>query len=209
MCMERARIHEMVKNVLLAFALSAPLFCPAAMQSQTALPTATQPVQLSAFGGFGGVFTGLAGGKNLDVMAGVDLGLPPVHGIRPVIEGRGAYPIHRGNVDSQKSILGGVKAEFLLNHPMRPYADFLLGRGAMHYSKGGYQFGNLVYQLSTTNVYSFGGGVDYDLTDHLGVRLDGQFQKWGYAPTASGNVYAKVVSVAVVYRFSFDRRHPH
>jgi len=193
------------KNVLLAFASSALMLFPAAAQSQRALPTATQPLQLSVFGGVGGVFTGLSGGKNLDILAGADLGLPSVHGFRPVIEVRGAYPMDGGDVDSQKSILGGIKTEFLLNRRLRPYADFLFGRGEMKYNRG-YQFGNQIYLLSTTNVYSFGGGVDYDLTDHLGLRLDGQFQKWGYAPTASGNIYAKSANASIVYRFNFGRR---
>jgi hypothetical protein len=191
------RIH-----VLLALAMSALLVRPAA--AQQALPTATAPLQLSIFGGLGGVYTGLSGGRNLDVLAGADLGLPPVHGMRPTIEVRGAYPVDHGQVDSQKSILGGLKMEFLLNHHLRPYGDGLFGRGEINYN-GGYQFGNQIYLLTTTNVYSFGGGLDYDLSRNLAVRIDGQFQKWGYAPTPSGNIYAKVANAAIVYRFNFDR----
>src|SRR5438270_5827067 len=83
---ERALTHSMNrKTVLLALAASALVLLPTA-HAQQALPTATQPLQLSVFGGFGGVYTGLSGGKNLDVLAGADLGLPPIHGIRPTIE---------------------------------------------------------------------------------------------------------------------------
>jgi hypothetical protein len=193
------------KTVLLALAMSALIFRPAA-HAQQALPTATQPLQLSVFGALGGVYTGLSGGKNLDVLAGADLGLPPVHGIRPTIEVRGAYPLDHGEVDSQKSLLGGIKADFLLNHRLRPYADFLFGRGQINYN-GGYQFRNQIYLLTTTNVYSFGGGLDYDLTEHFAVRLDGQFQRWGYAPTASGNIYSKAGNAALVYRFNFGKQY--
>lgn len=193
------------KTLLLALAISALIFRPAAHAQQT-LPTATQPLQLSVFGGVGGVFTGLSGGKNFDVLAGADLGLPPVHGFRPTIELRGVYPADHGLVDSQKSILGGIKTEFLLNHRLRPYADFLFGRGEIDYN-GGYQFGNQIYLQTTTNVYSFGGGLDYDLTEHFALRLDGQFQKWGYAPTSSGNIYPKVGNAALVYRFNFGRQY--
>ena len=192
------------KTVLLALAVSALILGSA--RGQQALPTATQPLQLSVFGGFGGVYTGLSGGKNLDVLAGADLGLPPVHGIRPTIELRGAYPVDRGGVDSQKSILGGIKTEFLLRRRMRPYADVLFGRGEINYN-GGYQFANQIYLLTTTNVYSFGGGIDYDLTEHFALRLDGQFQRWGYAPTASGNIYSKTGTAALVYRFNFGHRY--
>jgi hypothetical protein len=174
--------------------------------SQQALPTATQPLQLSVFGGVGGVFTGLQDGKNFDVLAGADLGLPPVHSMRPEIEIRGVYPADHGLVDSQKSILGGLKLDFLLSHRLRPYGDVLFGRGEINYN-GGYQFGNQIYLLTTTNVYSFGGGFDYDLTNRLALRIDGQFQRWGYAPTPSGNIYSKVGSAAIVYRFNFDHRY--
>lgn len=194
-----------IKHVL-ALAISALVFLPVAGYSQQALPTATQSLQLSVFGGFGGVFTGLADGRNLDLLAGADLGLPPVRGFRPTLEVRGAYPVDKGQVNSQKSILGGVKTEFLLHRHVRPYADVLFGRGEIDYN-GGYRFGNQIYLLTTTNVYSFGGGLDYDLTQHFAVRFDGQFQKWAYAPTVSGNVYPKVVNAAVVYRFDFGNRY--
>lgn len=175
--------------------------------AQSALPTATRPLEISGFGGLSGVWTGLAGGKNLDVLAGADLGLPPVRHVRPELEIRGVYPLDRGNVDGQKSILGGIKADFLLNNRLRPYGDFLVGRGEVRYSGPGYQVGNVIYQLSTTNVYSFGGGFDEDLTPRLGVRVDAQLQRWGYAPTASGTMYPRLITVALVYRLGFDRAH--
>lgn len=127
--------------------------------------------------------------------------------VRPVLEVRGVYPLDRGDVDGQKSILGGVKADFLLHNRLRPYGDFLVGRGAVRYASPGYQVGNVIYELSTTNVYSFGGGFDHDLTPRLGLRLDAQVQRWGYAPTASGNMYPTLVTVGLVYRLGFDRPH--
>jgi len=196
-----------VRNAVLAVLHSALLLYPAAALAQRALPTATQTLQLSGFGGVGGVFTGLADGRNVDVVAGADLGLPPVHGVRPEIEIRGAYPMYRGDVDWEKSILGGVKTDFLLNHRLRPYGDFLFGRGEVRYAEGGYQVGNLIYLVSTTNVYSFGGGMEQDLTDRFAIRVDGQIQKWGYAPTPSGNMYPKLLTVALVYRLRFH--HPN
>jgi len=193
-------------KLVLALANFALLFLPLAGNSQQALPTATQTLQLSVFGGFGGVFTGLSDGRNLDLLAGADLGLPPVRGFRPTIEIRGAYPVDKGQVNSQKSILGGIKTEFLLHRHVRPYADVLFGRGEINYN-GGYRFEDQIYLLTTTNVYSFGGGLDYDLAEHFSLRFDGQVQKWGYAPTASGNAYPKVVNAALVYRFGFGRRY--
>jgi hypothetical protein len=198
------RVSLMPVSVMAALLLAAAFFAGAA-RAQQALPTATRSLQLSAFGGVSGVYTGLSGGKNLGIVAGADLGLMPWHGVRPQIELRGLYPVDHGLVDSQKSILLGLRTDFLLNRRLRPYGDFLFGRGQMNYD-GGYLFGNAIYIETTTNVYSPGGGFDYDLSDHLSVKVDAQVQRWGNTPTRSGNIWAKVGTVGIVYRFSFGPR---
>jgi hypothetical protein len=168
-------------------------------------PTAIQQLQLSGFGGVSGVYTGLAGGKNFSVTAGGDLALPPFHWVRPTIEVRGTYPTDRGLVDNQRSVLAGLRADFLLGHRWHPYGDILVGRGEMDYTPYGYIYNNFVYDLTTTSVYSPGGGFDYDLTTHWGVKVDAQLQRWGSAPTHSGAVWAKVGTIGLVYRFDFNR----
>jgi hypothetical protein len=173
-------------------------------------PTAVQRLQLSAFGGVSGVYTGLSGGKNFSVTAGGDLGLPPFHGVRPTFEVRGTYPTDRGLVDNQKSVLGGLRVNFLLGHRWHPYGDFLFGRGEMIYSPSFYPYNGFYYELTPTYVYSPGAGFDYELGEHLAVKVDGQFQRWGGpAPTPSGAIWSKVGTVGIVYRFNFNRRATH
>lgn len=167
-------------------------------------PTAVQPMQLSAFGGVTGVYTGLGGGKNFSVTAGADLALPPFHWVRPTIEVRGTYPMDRGLIDHQKSILGGLRADFMLGHRWHPYGDFLFGRGEMIYSPF-YIYNGFYYESSPTYVYSAGAGFDYDLGERWGIKVDGQVQRWGGpAPTPSGLIYPKVGTVGIVYRFGFN-----
>jgi len=188
--------------LLLAVLLAALLWvCPARAQN----PTAVQRMELSAFGGLSGVYTGLAGGKNLSFTAGVDLALPPVFHVRPTAEVRGTYPMDGGSITQQKDILGGLRADWPLGHRWRPYGDILFGRGQMNYGSG-YAYNNYLYQLTTTNVYSFGGGVDFDIADHWGFKGDAQVQHWGTTPTPSGAVYTKVITAAVIYRFDFNHR---
>jgi len=175
--------------------------------AQQALPTAERPMQLSAFGAVSGVYTGLAGGKNFAITAGVDLGLPPFRRVRPTIEVRGTYPTDHGLVVSEKSVLAGLRVEYPLGHRIHPYGDFLFGRGEMDYQ--GYLFNYQIYELTTTNVYSPGGGFDYDASEHWSAKVDVQVQRWGSAPTPSGVVWAKVATVGVAYRFGFDRRYKH
>jgi len=73
------------------------------------VPTATQQLQLSAFGGGTGTFTDLEGGKNLGITAGVDLTYLPLRLARPSFEIRGTYPIDKGTISSQKSFLLGPR----------------------------------------------------------------------------------------------------
>src|SRR6266702_763190 len=196
-----------MKQYRIVLALVLATLCRTSIaDAQEALPTASRTLQLSAFGGVSGVFTGLSGGKNFSITAGGDLALPNYRAVRPVVEVRGTYPTDRGLVDSQKSILAGLRVDFLLGHHIHPYGDFLFGRGQIDY-RFGYLFRNQVYLRTTTNVLSPGAGFDYDLTNHWGIKVDGQFQHWGEAPSPSGAIYSKVGTVGVVYRFGFDRRH--
>jgi hypothetical protein len=191
-------------RVVLPLALFlAALSCSIAVQAQN--PTAVQRMQLSAFGGVSGVFTGLQEGKNFSVVLGADLALPPFHGVRPVVEVRGTQPTDHGLVDSQKSILAGLRFDVLLGHRIHPYADFLFGRGQMNYGEFGYLYNNFEYDLTTTNVYSPGAGFDYDLSEHFSFKMDGQYQRWSAAPTPTGIIYSKNGTLGMVYRFNFNR----
>jgi len=196
------------KVVLTLALLPATLFWACALTAQSAHPTAERQLQLSAFGAVSGDFTGLQGGKNFAITAGGDLGLPPWHGIRPTIEVRGRFPTDHGEVDSQKDVLGGLRVDFLLSRRLRPYGDFLFGRGQMNYGLTGYldNYNNLIYSLTTTYIDDEGVGFDYDLTPHIAVKVDAQLERWGSAPTSSGHIYSSVGTVGVVYRFNFDRR---
>lgn len=174
---------------------------PLVATAQQAEPTATNVHQLSAFGALTGVYTGVSGGKNLGVSVGVDLALAPCRGMRPTLELRGLYPIDKGTIVSEKAGLGGLRLDFLLGHRVHPYGDFLFGRGKMNYESGGYNYNHFTYIVSTSYVYSPGAGFDYDLSDRLAIKVDGQMQRWGSVPTASGSVFSTVGSIGLVYRF--------
>ena len=197
------------KAALTLALLLAPFFLPGIAAAQSAKPTADQNIQLSVFGAASGNYTGLSGGRNLSVTAGIDLALAPWHGMRPTLELRGTYPMDKGTIVAQKDALGGLRLDFLLGHRMHPYGDFLFGRGQMNYTETpcnatggfGYVFGNNCYQVSTSYVYSPGAGFDYDLTNHLGIKIDGQYQQWSNVPTASAKLYSTLGSIGLVYRF--------
>ncbi len=190
--------------MLLFFSLAASSFAGA-----QAFPTATQPLQLSAFGAATGTYTGLGGGRNLGITAGVDLGFKPFYRFYPTAEVRGTYPVNGGQVDAQENVLFGIKlARFYGRY--HPYADFLFGRGKINYQNGGYPdpTGTLLYLDTVSNVFSYGGGLDLDLTDQIAFKVDAQFQQYAAPVTTSGHIYSKAISLGLVYRFDFNH-HIH
>ena len=83
------------KAVLTLALLLAPFFLPGIAAAQSAKPTADQDIQLSVFGAASGDYTGLSGGRNLSVTAGIDLALAPWHGMRPTLECAAPIPSTR------------------------------------------------------------------------------------------------------------------
>ena len=182
---------------LLCFALAS-----SSLLHAQAIPAASRPFALSAFGGATGTFTGLAGGKNVGITAGFDITFKPYHSYYFSGEIRGTYPFDDGKVDSQRNFLYGVKVERYFNN-LHPYVDFLYGRDKIDYESPGYPnpAGTLLYIDSVSNIFSVGGGLDYTLTGHFAIKIDGQFQRLGTPVTSSGSIYSGPITVGVVYRF--------
>ena len=192
--------------------LSFSLVCTSISVAQ-ATPAATQPIHLSAFGGITGSYTGLEQSKNLGITAGVDIGFKPIYRLYPSAEVRGTYPVDDGSVAAEKNILFGLRVERPYGFA-HPYVDILYGRNKIEYLNGGFPnaSGTLLYLESISNVLSFGGGFDIDLTPHFAARFDGQLQRYQTPVTASGDIYAKAFTAGIVYRldlnhhFHYDRR---
>jgi len=192
-------------TLLLAIAL-----LPCVATAQQAKPTATQDISLSPFGGVSGVYTGLVGSRNLSATLGIDLALSPWQGLRPILEVRATDPIDRGVVVSQREVLGGLRLDLLLGSRLHPYGDFLFGRGQMNYTgtpcnapgQFGYVFGSKCYQVTTSYVYSPGAGFDFDLSTHVAIKVDGQYQIWD-GPTASGKIHPAIATIGLVYHIGW------
>lgn len=197
------RLRNLVLNLAAATALVA-----ATAHAQIAQPTANKLFEISTFGGINGTYTGLSGGKNLGLTAGVDVSTRSFYGFRPFLEGRGTYPIDGGHIDAQRSALGGIRVERYVLPSLRVYGDFLLGRGQIDYKNGGYPSpgGEFLILQSTGNVFSPGAGAEYRLTEHLTGLLDVQFQNWDTPATPSGHLWSTPIMLGARYRFNFNRR---
>lgn len=194
-------------NSHIRFVLSAVTFASTAVAIQApaqSAPTATRALRLSAFAGANGTFTGLSGGKNAGLTAGVDLSIRPYFSLEPSIEVRGTYPVHDGTIDAQKNILGGLKLAKRFG-PFHPYGDILFGRGEIAYQNGGYSdpIGLLVYYQTVSGVIAPGAGVDLDVSPHFSLKADASFPRYATPVTPSGHLTGTSLTGGLVYRFNF------
>lgn len=200
------RLKNVALNWAALFAVSI-VFLAGTAHAQKSQPSASKLLELSAFGGLTGTYTGLSGGRNLGITAGVDVGLPSYHGFRPFVEGRGTYPMDGGHIDAQKNALGGIRVERPFFPGLRVYGDFLFGRGEINYQNGGYPSldGRYLYLSSTSDVLSPGIGAEYSLSDHVSAVADFQFQHWNTPAAPSGSLWARPMTLGARYRFDFNR----
>jgi len=184
------------------------------------LYTATQQMSLSAWGGATGTLVNLAptdasgnttifnSTKNIGITAGVDLRVWSFHGLLPSIEIRGTYPFVKGTVANEENGLVGLKVEHIFGR-YHPYGDVLFGRGEMKYPGRGYLLPNQAFfqVQSFSNVLSFGGGADIDVTHHFAAKLDMQLWHQSSVPvTASGTLNSLAITAGVIYRFDFNKQ---
>lgn len=164
--------------------------------------TASQAMELSAFGAGTVTWTGLENSRNAGITAGVDLAFRPFLGVRPALEIRGTYPVNKGEVIGEKTALVGVR--FMKTyHRFNPYVDVFYGRGELTYVNG-FIVGTFRYDRTTTNIYDLGGGIDFSLTPHFDIKADAQVQHWSTPVTSDGKIYSIPVSLGVTYRFDFN-----
>ncbi len=199
--------------VCLFFGWIALLSSPLSAQS---LPTASRGLVPSAFAGITGTYTGVNGSRNLGLTVGLDLGFRPFFGLLPSVEVRGTYPVNSGSVVGEEHAEGGLRVQKRIG-PIRPYGDFLFGRGEMNYQNGGLAVPMQAFRYlqTTTNVISPGLGLEVDMTPHFALLLDGQYQIWGvpFDPSGQtsnpGHVHAEAGTLGAVYRFNWlQHGHP-
>jgi hypothetical protein len=171
------------------------------------LPTATQALQLSTFVAATRTSTDLESGENLDITSGMDLMLLPLRKLDIAGELRGSYPVQRGSTSSQESFVSGPKIEYPIYH-LRPYVDFMIGRGRITYLSGGYILSNVKYVRSNSLVLSPGIGLDLCLSHRVALKVDFQYQSWETPAAISGRIAPGAATVGATYHFDFNARHP-
>jgi opacity protein-like surface antigen len=80
---------------------------------------------------------------------------------------------------------------FLRRGPFIPYAKALYGRGVYNFTNN---IANVAY-----NMYTFGGGADYQLTRSLNIRGDYEYQTWVGFPIQ--DLHPSIITIGVAYHF--------
>jgi opacity protein-like surface antigen len=80
---------------------------------------------------------------------------------------------------------------FVHRGPLVPYAKVMFGRGV-------YNFRNNIANVAY-NIYTFGGGADYQLTRSINLRGDYEYQTWMGFPIQ--NLHPSVITIGVAYHF--------
>jgi len=172
-----------------------------------AAPTATQTLQLSAFAGATGVYTGLDAaygedfqGRNASFTAGIAAEFRPRFSFYPAVEVRGTYPIRSGGVTGEKNVLGGL---VLAKHygPFHPYANIFIGRGALSFvTPYPNPAGSIDYVQTASTVLSPGVGANLFVWGNFAAKADFQLERYKTPVTTSGSIYSKALTLGVLYR---------
>ena len=177
--------------ILSGFLAVAPNLC-----SAQEVPTESKGADISVFGGVTSLAPGYVSGREIGGTAGVNFTRYFTWPIAPSIEIRANTA--NGSQVEERSYLVGFRAQAGVNWRYHPYADFLVGKGTIHYDHpaGGYLGDNSM-------VVSYGGGVDVDVTHNFQAKLDFQEQKWNIGKDASDKFSPNLITLGVVYRIPF------
>ena len=131
------------------------------------------------------------------------------HWLSPAIEFR--VKIADGATVDQKTYGGGIRVEKQIAQRFRPFADFLVSAGTINY----HQISppnqsappNAPYVLHTYSdssvVYTYGGGLDYDVTENFSARGEFQYENWSLGKYGPITLSPSMWSIGVVYRIPF------
>jgi hypothetical protein len=124
------------------------------------------------------------------------------HWFSPAVEFR--VKIADGETVDEKTYGGGVRIEKSFGR-FRPYGDFLISAGSInyHFRAPPIKPNGQPYLSDSSVVYTYGGGLDFDLSDKFSARGEFQGENWslgGYTPIT---LTPTMWSIGVVYRIPF------
>jgi hypothetical protein len=202
-CLERASYMPMRRCALALTAAFAGLILPAASRAQ-ATETAVEAIRLHVFalGSYDrpeyGAYRG-AGGFAVGGAAGFTV--PRLRRIEPALDICYTYATNQAVKETVFS--GGLRVAYNVAR-FHPYGDLLVGAGNINFKQTNPAYPDYTHDDSL--VYTYGGGVDVDVTRSVGLRFDLQEQRWRFS-YRSPAFYPKQASIGIRYQFHFRNAH--
>jgi hypothetical protein len=170
-----------------------------------AVPTAKKTGDISAFVLYTRLTPDYGPTSNNGATFGVDYTRYTRWWVNPSIEFRAK--IANGSAVDEKSFGGGIRVEKRIHDKYHPYADFLISAGSINYNfrPPPTQINGQPLTSDSTITYSYGGGLDYDITQTFAFRGDFQYEKWylDRNPSAAIHLTPTGWSLGVLYRIPF------
>jgi opacity protein-like surface antigen len=130
--------------------------------------------------------------NNLGYVVGLDYTRFTRLFVQPSLEVR--MTAANGDTVGERSYTGGLKLQTTI-HGIHPYATLLAGYGAITFT---HPIGN--YLSDNSMVYSLGGGVEFNVTRQLKMRVDFTHQQWNLDPVTLTPV---TLGVGLAYSLPF------
>ncbi len=183
-----------LQSLLCAALCAAPFLLSSPSSSAQATRTASKSSDISVFGGFEAAHPDYGPYNSYGGMFGADFTRYIHFRVEPSLEFRANF--HSNIAVDEHSYLVGLRAAVPFGI-FKPYADFLVGPGTIHFPY------NIGYTGDNSVVYSYGGGVDIHLIGNFAGKIDIQAQHWNtgedtYSPTLG--------TIGVVYTLPFRPR---
>ncbi|MEK6397478.1 MAG: outer membrane beta-barrel protein [Terriglobus sp.] len=178
---------------------------------QAPSPTASQGMHLNVFGVGSYVkpaFQNARDGFGFSVGGSLGFTVPGLHHIEPALEGRYSYArsasapyiVPQAVSESVPSV--GIRVTWHASR-FHPYGNLLIGPGTIRFLGPVLIAPN--YTQNNSLVWTYGGGLDYDLTRSWAVRAEVQGEHWKLSSTDPA-FHPLRAGVGVRYQFHFRNR---
>lgn len=191
-----------VRFVVLLCGLMSSLALSVTADAQS-LSTASKGAEISFFGAYAVGTTDYGPHTLKGISAGGDFTIFPHFVLKPSLEVRGNELF--ANDLTEKTVLVGGRGQVDWRGRFHPYADVLVGGGEIVFHPDPVPG----YTGDRGKVYSYGGGINIDVTHHVAAKLDFQQQNWNLGPNsyavASGDftLTPRLFSAGITYTLPF------
>ena len=195
--MRRFHKRKLLPAVVFTTAAILATLVPARLSAQ-ARPVATKKAEISAFGMYSRVSPDWGPPGQAGITFGADYMRATHWFLIPSHEFRATFA--PGDTVGERTIGGGLRVD----HPLgrfRPYADFLVSSGVITFTHPHLDIRHKLYKSDDSIVYTYGGGLEYDLTHTWAAKVDYQGEHWQLGINQS--LTPGILSFGVTYRIPF------